>query len=257
MNDRNTPLVSCLCVTRNRASVLKRAIECFDKQSYENKELVIVYESDDPETKAFVERLNSKNIIVHEVTPSGNTTLGELRNLAVQLSNGEYFCQWDDDDWYHKDRLKLQTEYVIRSTKLAGVLGCWIIFDQVRKCAYLSYSRMWEGSILCKKSVVNDEVKYACISKGEDNMFIRKLLARKMVYPIMMPQLYIYVYHGKNTWESSHFDYIFGKCTKLPDAQGKHIERILSGELSFDDASAILSSENFLQDIDYTDIDFA
>src|SRR5579872_5490009 len=48
--NNNEPLISCLCITRKKPHMLSRAIRCFMEQSYSNKELVIVYESDDMAT---------------------------------------------------------------------------------------------------------------------------------------------------------------------------------------------------------------
>ena len=42
-----TPLVTCLCLTRNRRGFLPRAIECFVAQTYEERELLIVDDGDD------------------------------------------------------------------------------------------------------------------------------------------------------------------------------------------------------------------
>jgi glycosyltransferase involved in cell wall biosynthesis len=33
-------------------------------------------------------------------------TLGSLRNLDIEMAQGEYVCQWDDDDWYHAGRIE-------------------------------------------------------------------------------------------------------------------------------------------------------
>ena len=48
------PLISCICVTREKPSLLKRAIDCFLAQTYPNKELVILYEDDDYATEELV-----------------------------------------------------------------------------------------------------------------------------------------------------------------------------------------------------------
>lgn len=48
------PLISCLCVTHLKPRMLQRVIECFINQTYENKQLVIVYEEEDQATSEFI-----------------------------------------------------------------------------------------------------------------------------------------------------------------------------------------------------------
>jgi len=49
------PLISCVCVTHNRPNMLERVIKCFEYQTYNNKQLVIVYEELDKLTKAYID----------------------------------------------------------------------------------------------------------------------------------------------------------------------------------------------------------
>ena len=53
MQSISLPLISCICITRNRPGYLSKAIVCFKQQTYPNKELVILYEEDDLLTAAF------------------------------------------------------------------------------------------------------------------------------------------------------------------------------------------------------------
>src|SRR3972149_7576083 len=47
----NYPLISAVCITRKRVPFLKRVIRDFFDQTYPNKEIVIVFDSDDNDTK--------------------------------------------------------------------------------------------------------------------------------------------------------------------------------------------------------------
>ena len=40
------PLVSCICLTRNRREWLPKAIDCFEQQTYSQRELVIVWDGE-------------------------------------------------------------------------------------------------------------------------------------------------------------------------------------------------------------------
>lgn len=53
--DRLYPSVTCLCVTRGKPEMLKRAVKCFRDQQYPNKQLVVVYKVDDTSTWKLLE----------------------------------------------------------------------------------------------------------------------------------------------------------------------------------------------------------
>jgi glycosyltransferase involved in cell wall biosynthesis len=95
------PLISCIMPTRDRRRYVPQAIECWQRQTYEPKELVVVDNGDDA---------------VHDLIPPGVTyfripeeegklTTGAMRNRAIQVSGGSMIAHWDDDDWSHPNRL--------------------------------------------------------------------------------------------------------------------------------------------------------
>lgn len=220
--------------------MLKRAVRSFRDQVYVNKELVIVYESDDRETGQFLEAVTDGNILKVEVPASPRLKLGALRNLAVEKSRGDYFCQWDDDDFYHNERLSFQMQVIQETGMPACVMVHWFVFDEARGQAYVSNMRPWEGSLLCRKTPIGGEVQYENESRGEDTPLISKLFAEDLVFPVVMPKLYIYVYHGGNVWSEGHWQGIFRASTKLSAESSRVIGEILGGKYTGEEASLIL-----------------
>jgi len=232
------PLISCLCITRNRVPLLKRAIAAFHAQTYASKELIIVYEDDDPATKDYLQQLTAPDIHKIEVLKSPGLTLGKLRNLSIQACCGEYFCQWDDDDWYHHHRLEFQMDVIRQSRFPACVLMHWLVFDTTRNKGYVSPRWPWEGSVLCRKKIIDDDMKYADKKKGEDTPLIRKMLQKHLIFPVMMPKLYIYVYHSANVCGYDHWrDNIFRASKALSAPTSRLMEDILNGRYSVKEAS--------------------
>lgn len=96
-------LVSCLCPTYNRMpdlrSLLEEAVECFLRQDYPDKELLICNDTPDqnltfdhPQVKIF----NLKNRMA--------TLTGKINYLLTE-AQGDAFCRWDDDDIHLPHRL--------------------------------------------------------------------------------------------------------------------------------------------------------
>lgn len=245
-----TPLVSCLCVTRNKINFLQRAIECFRNQTYPNKELIIVYESDDSTTKALLEEIEQKDIKIFEVSAEPKLTLGALRNYSIEVSAGEYFCQWDDDDWYHDTRIEKQMDAMKLNHKQGSILIFWLMYDAVNHDAYLSSPRAWEGSILCHRSVY-PTTRYSDLKIGEDVAFVRDLIAKNILHPIVDASLYIYSYHGNNTWGEAHFQGLFAGGLKLSKVVAGMIKQIADSEIPHDVASSYLTGQDLMRELNY------
>ena len=236
----NDPLISCLCITRDKPALLKRAIRSFHDQTYVNKELIIVFESDDLSTKQFVEQISDHDVFKVEVASSPRQTLGQLRNLSVLKGHGDYFCQWDDDDWYHNSRLELQMNAIKESRLPACVMVQWLVFDATRERAYVSNMRPWEGSLLCRKSLIDSALKYDETARGEETNLVTKFLLKNLVVTVARPQLYIYVYHGKNVWGHEHWENIFAASKALAPESAVIIRDILENRHSGEEASRLL-----------------
>src|SRR5262245_57789486 len=97
-------LVSCLMVTRNRAKLARRAIACFQAQTWANKELVIVDDGDEDYAPVLAPYRRDLHIVYHRLPPDPARTLGAARNISLELASGDYCAQWDDDEWYHPER---------------------------------------------------------------------------------------------------------------------------------------------------------
>lgn len=251
IDSKTLPLISCLCVTHNSVNHLSRAVECFREQTYPRKQLVIAYEDSNTATKSFVEGLKGIDVLPLEFCSSERHSLGQKRNLSVEWSAGEYFCNWDDDDWYHPERLTIQLDGLKRSHKEASILVYETIFDKFSGNAYGSLMRPLEHSVLCSKDIFNSVARYTDKNKGEDFDFISILLRERVIFPVVNPSLYIYVYHGGNTFGPSHFEDMFYYGHKFPDDVSSQISQILSKEISIEDAARFLNGVEFLKSFHY------
>lgn len=185
--------------------MLKRAVRCFTAQTYRRKELLIVYHADDTETATCVATLaNDFSIYGIEAQEVGMQTLGELRNLSVSHAHGEFVAQWDDDDWYAPERLEGQMNALRHHPDAHGcVLRRWLIHDGVTNTAYVSARRPWEGSLVARRATLPS---YPLLTRGEDTKVVAAIAGSGRLLLLDRPELYIYCYHGNNTWNRAHFE---------------------------------------------------
>lgn len=242
--DKGQPLISCICVTKARPILLERSIKRFQAQTWPHKELVILYEDDDHLTREYLATVCDTNIKVIEMRSHPRLTLGELRNIAIRASRGAFFCQWDDDDWCHPERLSVQWAYLRGNRAHACLLNQWLIFDNATKRAYVSSEYTWEGSILCDRRALSRNIKYKKLNRGEDTSFVKSLAKRYRIALLSRPYLYIYVYHGSNTWDRAYWESsIFTKSPlQLSDFFSFKLQEILEGKVSDEVAVKVLRS---------------
>jgi glycosyltransferase involved in cell wall biosynthesis len=257
------PLVSCLCVSWKRAAKLERALRGFLGQSYPNRELVIVHQDDDPETRALVSEYtkayggssgggtSGPTIRGVEVQSSPRLKLGELRNVSLDACRGEYFCQWDDDDWNHPDRIATLLAAVRDNFQTASILTNILVFDSRDRRAYVSLFRLWEGTLLCRRDAIDEGLRYPGRGVAEDSLFLNRLVARSGIYPVVAPGLYIYDIHQQNSWPREHHELLFSQSLPLSPSASALVDDILNEKYSLDEAAERLSAPAFLKEVKY------
>jgi glycosyltransferase involved in cell wall biosynthesis len=99
----NERLVTVFTPTKNRLSMLKRAVTSVNEQSYKNIELVIVNDGSDDGTYEYLESIKSPSIkVLHNINSMGGCY---SRNLAIKNANGYYITGLDDDDYFLQNRV--------------------------------------------------------------------------------------------------------------------------------------------------------
>ena len=206
-------MISCLTITQpGRLSELARAIDCFRVQTFRERELVIVHDGA-PEFHHAVEQLlgneGDKGLFHLHAVPGGST-LGELRNFAVELAQYPIVCQWDDDDLYHPRRLEIQFAYLkIQSADFCFLTDQLHFFEQERRLFWDNWNvdpppmNLIQGTLMGNKYLLG---RYPALKRGEDTPVVMDLIRRghKVAALGDVGWLYIYVYTGKNVWDREH-----------------------------------------------------
>lgn len=224
------PLVSCLCLTHHKLEFLKRSIKCFFNQTYANKELILVYTNDNKDAIDFLDHIADERIVKVELPAKTTLTLGEKRNLSIEKSNGFYFCNWDDDDWCKDDRLDYQVKRLKITGKKCSMIDCIILYDLKKKRAFLSRQRPSPQTLLCEKSIINfRDIKYESWNRGEDHQLLTVLSRYSIIDVSFNPGMYIYTYHGRNTWNRRFWNknHLY-RNRKLPEDKFEILTNILN-----------------------------
>jgi len=113
-NQQNTPLISCVIATYNRAEIIPDAINSILNQTYNNWELVVIDDQSTDNTWNVVNQFATVDDRIHcHRNPSKGAN--NARNLGIEISKGDYIAFLDDDDTSYPHRFKNQIEAMLKS----------------------------------------------------------------------------------------------------------------------------------------------
>lgn len=133
MTDNPTPKVSVIMPTYNRVDMLEKSIESVFAQSFQNWELIIIDDASTDETESRMNKLAEREDRVNymRIPKIEGKGISEYLNIGLRNSRGEYIARIDDDDyWCHKDKLKLQVEFLDSHPDYVVVGGGVILVDE-------------------------------------------------------------------------------------------------------------------------------
>lgn len=235
---RTGPLVSCLMVTRGGIARVRASIGYFRKQTYRDKELVIVCDAVTEELKRLVADSGSD---IRLIEVSERLSLGLLRNVSVEQARGEIVCQWDDDDIYGAHRIERGVGALLQAKADAVFLRQWCIWSPGQKILTLSNTRVWEGSMLAFKQALP---RYPDAPRREDTALVEAMVSTRSLALLDDPLSYCYCIHGNNTYDAPHFQRMLNDAS-LKLRYGKALAA-LSSFLAFDEHYAVTEPDRNL-----------
>lgn len=227
-NATELPLVSCVMVFSDakRMRAARKAVNQFVAQTYEKKQLVIINATDQPVTNVPYSAI--KEVRISERNPS----IGFMRTKGIQVAEGGWIKQWDDDDIY--DPLLLAYQMGCCKPGHAVLLTHQIRVHTIRAIAYMH--RQPEGiagTILFPKQ---DGLQYPDISLGEDRAFWISNFATKTHlvnnYAFPLSAMQTAAYHGHNVlpveqFMIEHHSPEFDGRIELPELEAEYLKRRL------------------------------
>jgi len=90
------PQITVAVVTFGRGPFLPLLLDCFERQTYPHRELLLIDDSEEPSLPV---ALRERPYLRYHPLPTRHS-VGAKRALVAELAPGELVCQWDDDDYY-------------------------------------------------------------------------------------------------------------------------------------------------------------
>lgn len=150
-----SPLVTCLQLSYGRPQMSVEAVECFLKQTYPNKKLIIINTHPSP---VFFERAYD-NIEVHNIKPLSH--LSNVYRYGLDLIKSEYFCIWDDDDLFMPWHIEDRVDFAMKNPQYdaIGHTHCFVSFNnKIRELA----QNMFVAQYLYKNNGIRPDTDISC-----------------------------------------------------------------------------------------------
>jgi glycosyltransferase involved in cell wall biosynthesis len=179
---KNSPLVSIIMLTYNRANYITIAIQSVLDQTYQNWELLIQDDGSTDETSTIVGHYNDPRI--RYLPDPINKGLAQKRMESLQFATGTYVAILDSDDiWSDVEKLSAQVNY-LNKNPLCAVVGTqitlidasgqqfgtnsYLLDDTSIRKNILVRNQFAHSSVLMRKSILDRTYGYRDFAPSED-----------------------------------------------------------------------------------------
>ena len=205
-------MISALMVTQpNRIESARIAMADFAAQTHVERELIVVHDGGESLASALSSTAAGlADADIRIISVEAGLTLGELRNRSVRAAQGDFICQWDDDDRHHRQRLAEQWSalndrgadfcFLQQQMHLFGNTGEMFLTDWDLEPWPMNFV---QGSMLARRSCLP---AYPALPRGEDTAVVHEILRRGHAIARLADRAWAYVYvcHGANAWSGAH-----------------------------------------------------
>ncbi len=173
------PLVSAMMLIRKSdVAELERAINCFEKQTYPYKELIIINNANTQFEASGVNIDARENVFLID-TPS-KLPAGSARNYGILAANGQILAQFDADCWHDPHRLEDQIQEMAKNSAHICMLSKGLSFSYNSGAAN-NWENDWNYILNTMIYVRPSNIDYSPVDKGEEYSILTKMLKSGMI----------------------------------------------------------------------------
>jgi len=193
----NSPEISVILPTYNRASLILRAVNSVFKQTFRNWELIIVDDGSDDNTFGLLDKIVLSNENVKYIKHK-NRKLPLSLNTGILISSGRYLAFIGSDDEYLPEHLVLRYDYMKKNPDIdlihggVKIIGDTFVkdFNDVTKKIHLDECVIG-GTFFGKREVFVQLKGFSNIPYGEDYELTLRAANKFKIMKVNFPT-YIY-----------------------------------------------------------------
>ncbi|EMZ3045366.1 TPA: glycosyltransferase family protein [Escherichia coli] len=223
-----------IIICTNRLQNIDMLIDNYQRQSHENKELLLILNNDDFDIDLIKNKTRGiPNVYIYQL--SQETTLGDCLNYGVAHASGHYIAKMDDDDYYGGNYLL--DALLAFNYSGADVIGkdsyfCYVESKNVMAIKQPGkdnrFSDFVSGGTLIIKKYVFEKIKFQSCNRGEDTNFLKE--CKMNGFTIYSSDKYNFIQMrykntAAHTWQIQDEDYL-KNCQVVKDEFDKKLSFI-------------------------------
>ena len=159
----NKGLVSIIIPYHKKKKFFKKTLHSALNQSYNNTEILIIYDDDEFKELSYVKSLINKKKNIKLIINRKKLGAGNSRNKGLAASKGKFYAFLDADDIWKKNKVKKQIEFMNKNNIDASFTSYEIINENGYKISYRN----------SKKLITFKDLIYSC-DIGLSTVILRK-----------------------------------------------------------------------------------
>ncbi len=204
----------------NRPKYLNNVFKNYNRQLYEDKELIIILNNNKMNIKEWNFKAQEySKVSVFQVDEK--KSLGYCLNFGIKKAKFDVISKMDDDDYYGPEYLS-QALKALKYSDIVGKYCTYVYFEDSKTLAIRNPKRQnryvyrLEGPTLVFRKKISSTIKFHDISLGEDIQFCKDCTKNGIKLYATDKFNYIYIRHGssdKHAWNIR--DELYKKLCKI------------------------------------------
>ena len=159
---------------------INRTLNSVLKQTYQNFEIIIVYDDEDKSELRYVKNFKKLDKRIKIIINKKNYGAGISRNIGINNSKGSFICLIDADDFWKKNKLKTQIRFMLENKYLISHTSYEIV-DPKNKVIGVRKARNFRkindlifscdiglSTVIFNKKIFSKKIKFVKIKTKED-----------------------------------------------------------------------------------------
>ena len=185
-------LVSIVIPYYRKKEYIKQSINSVLNQTYKNFEIIIIYDDEELIEWNYLKSIIRSNKKIKLIRNKKKLGAGLSRNKGIKLSKGKYIAFLDSDDYWNKNKLKAQINFM-NFNKYSISHTTYQIINQNNKKISIRRARSFFkiqdllyscdiglSTVVLKRNLFSNNIKFPNIKTKEDFILWLKILKKKI-----------------------------------------------------------------------------
>ena len=185
-------LVSIVIPYFKKKEYINDCINSVLNQTYKNIEIIIVYDDEDQSDLDYIRNIVKPNKRIKLLINNKSIGAGPSRNKGIKFCKGKFVAFLDADDYWNKAKLNIQINFMKANNYQVSHTSYQIVNDNKKIISFRKAKSFFHlndllyscdiglSTIIIKKNVFSENIKFPKINTKEDFVLWLRLLQKKI-----------------------------------------------------------------------------